>query len=82
VRTPIVPGVNDTEEAIAAIAGFVSGLRSLVKYELLRFHMMAGAKYAAIGLECRAADMTPPDDDLMERLTARAASFGVTVEHT
>ena len=82
LRTPIVPGVNDSDEAIAAVARFASDLKSIVKYELLRFHMMAGAKYAAIGLECRAADLTPPDDNLMERLTARAASFGVTVEHT
>ena len=82
IRTPIVPGVNDTVESIDAIAGFAAGLRSLVTYELLRFHMMAGAKYAALGMACQAAELTPPDDELMARLTAAAARRGIAVTHT
>lgn len=82
IRTPIVPGVNDTVESIDAIAGFAAGLRSLVSYELLRFHMMAGSKYAALGMPCRAAALRPPDDELMDRLTDVAARRGVVVTHT
>ncbi len=82
IRTPVVPGVNDTVESIDAIAGFAAGLRSLVSYELLRFHMMAGSKYAALGMPCRAAELRPPDDELMDRLTDVAARRGVAVTHT
>ena len=82
IRTPVVPGVNDTVESIDAIAGFAAGLRSLVSYELLRFHMMAGSKYAALGMACPAAELTPPDDELMDRLTAAAARHAIAVTHT
>lgn len=82
VRTPVVPGVNDDEESIRAIADFTSGLRSLVRYELLRFHAMAGSKYAALGLPFHAGGITPPSDDQMKRLAEVASSFAHEVTHS
>lgn len=82
VRTPVVPGVNDDEESIRAIAAFASGLRSLVRYELLRFHAMAGSKYAALGMPFRAGDITPPNDEQMARLADIASSFELEVTHS
>ena len=48
VRTPLIPGVTDTEENLGAIAGLlerygVSGI------ELLPYNKMAGGKYASLG---------------------------------
>ena len=79
VRTPVVPGVNDTEEAIGAIASFAAELPSLVFYELLRFHMMAASKYAGLGMECQAADLPSPTTERMEALSeaARRAASAV-----
>ena len=82
IRTPIVPGVNDDEESVRAVAGFVAKLPGDVDYELLRFHMMAQSKYAALGAECRAAGLTPPTSGRMEELAAAAASFGIPVTHS
>jgi pyruvate formate lyase activating enzyme len=82
VRTPIVPGVNDDEESVRAVARFVAGLPGGVNYELLRFHMMAESKYAALGAECRALGLTPPTSKRMEELAAVAASFGIDVKHS
>ncbi|TVR56328.1 MAG: glycyl-radical enzyme activating protein [Spirochaetaceae bacterium] len=79
VRTPIVPGVNDDEASIAGIAAFLAELPTAVTYELLRFHMMAEAKYAALGLVCRAAGLEPPTHETMQRLTRVARDAGVTV---
>jgi len=50
VRTPVVPGVNDTEEKLAAIAHFLKSLRYLKSYELLPFHPLADIKYKNLGL--------------------------------
>ncbi len=82
VRTPVVPGVNDDEASIRAIAEFASGLSSLVRYELLRFHAMAGSKYAALDLPFHAGDITPPTDEQMERLADIATEFELEVTHS
>ncbi len=44
VRTPVIPGFNDSEEDIAAIAGFLTG-KANVNYELLAYHRMGQPKY-------------------------------------
>ena len=41
IRTPVVPGVNDNEEAITLIAEFIKPFRHLMYYELMQFHSMA-----------------------------------------
>ena len=79
VRTPVVPGVNDDEASIAGIAAFLAELPGDVTYELLRFHMMAEAKYAGLGLVCRAAGTEPPTPETMETLRRVAEDAGVMV---
>jgi pyruvate formate lyase activating enzyme len=49
VRVPLVPGVTDTAENTAAIAGLVSGLPGLLRVDLLPYNRAAGAKYPAAG---------------------------------
>ncbi len=79
IRTPVVPGVNDTAEAIRAIAEHVAGLRTLVYYELLPFHPMATGKYRSLGMEYRAAELERPSKEKMARLADIAASAGIEV---
>ena len=47
VRVPLIPGVTDTKENLAAIADFVGDAR----VELLPYNDMAGAKYKSVGRE-------------------------------
>jgi pyruvate formate lyase activating enzyme len=75
VRTPVIPGVNDDDESIRAIAEFTSGLESLVSYELLRFHAMAKSKYASLGLPFLAEGLSSPTNERMKHLTSVAASI-------
>ena len=49
VRTPVIPGVNDTKEEISAIAAFVRTLRHAVGYELLPYHPLGLVKARALG---------------------------------
>lgn len=51
VRTPIVPGINDTPETVSAIAGFLRTLPNIQKYELLPYHPLGTVKQKALGLE-------------------------------
>jgi glycyl-radical enzyme activating protein family len=47
VRTPVIPGFNDAEEEILAIANFVKPFPN-VKYELLRYHRLGEPKYLSL----------------------------------
>ncbi|MHB1318941.1 MAG: glycyl-radical enzyme activating protein [Anaerolineae bacterium] len=82
LRTPVVPGINDDEESIAAIAAFASELPGEVSYELLRFHAMATAKYDSLGMTYGAATLTAPTTERMARLTEVAQACGLEVHHS
>ncbi len=82
VRTPVVPGINDDEATIAAIAAFAAELPSLVGYELLRFHAMATNKYDSLGMTYQAAGLTAPTKDHMATLAEVARGCGIEVSHS
>ena len=81
VRTPLVPGVNDSPEDVAAIAEFVSGLPNLLYYELLPFHPMGTGKYEALGMEYRAKGVKRPPRERMDALAEVARGHGIPVRH-
>ena len=90
-RTPVVPTVNDSGEAIAAIARFVrelqelrarsgqAGSRSTITYELLPFHKLASDKYAGLGLEYSASELPTPGKAQLEALQRVAQDQGLDV---
>ena len=81
-RTPVVPGVNDTPEEIAAIAAFVAQLPNLLYYELLPFHPMARGKYNSLDMDYRAKDLKTPPREQMEALTQVAIAAGAPARHS
>jgi pyruvate formate lyase activating enzyme len=48
VRTPVIPGFNDSAEAIAEIAAFVGSLGG-IRHELLKYHRYGSVKYNFLG---------------------------------
>ena len=60
-RTPVIPGFNDNEQDIAAIAGFLAD-RTSVAYELLAYHRMGQPKYQYLGREYPLGDSKLSDD--------------------
>ncbi len=73
VRTPVIPGVNDTEEDIAAILKLLEPYPQ-VRYELLAYHRLGTQKYHFLGREAPMGDVTLDDD--------RFARLQRLVEHT
>jgi pyruvate formate lyase activating enzyme len=83
-RTPVVRGVNDSEEEVGQIASFIAELARMrkaasgngapsaeIRYELLRFHRLASDKYRSLGREYRAASLDPlPDEEMLCLLQA------------
>ena len=49
IRTPVIPGVNDNEADISAIASFARSLGSVREHHLLPYHRLGQDKYAGLG---------------------------------
>lgn len=49
LRTPIIPGVNDTQEELENLVGFAKSLRNLAYYEALPYHPLGMSKKVAHG---------------------------------
>ncbi|MDR1419438.1 MAG: glycyl-radical enzyme activating protein [Treponema sp.] len=76
MRIPLVPGVNDNEEAISQIAEFASELSRLSYAEFLPYHSLGEGKFKSLGLEFR-KDLQPPSK---EKMAVLAGIFPETVE--
>lgn len=51
IRIPLIPGVNDSEVNMSNVASLIKDAASLLRVELLPYHLTAGAKYTMIGQE-------------------------------
>ena len=80
VRAPIVPGYNDSEGNISAMAKFVSEeLSSDVCIHLLPYHMMGESKNESLG---KSANMSieAPTGEHMQELLELVNSFGISAQ--
>jgi len=66
-RTPVVPGMNDSEENIRATARFAADMHA-EELELLPYHQMGAGKYEQLGLTYSLNEIRPPSDLQMQRL--------------
>ncbi len=73
LRTPVVPGVNDNEKDIAAIAAFAREVGAF-EYELLPYHKMGENKYRYLGMEYVMGDVKL-DEEYFKKLQALAAAI-------
>lgn len=68
IRTVVVPGINDTEEAIEQYAEAVKKFTCIEKYELLAFHTMGFDKYKRLGIVNPLDGYPDADQDRVSRL--------------
>lgn len=82
VRTPVIPGVNDTEAEIGAIVDFI-GKMPHIRYELLAYHRMGIPKYGYLGREYPMGNCEPLPDARFAALRefARDRLAAMTKEH-
>ena len=73
LRTPVIPGVNDSPAAIGEIAEFVCKLSPPLYYELLLFNPLGESKYTALQMENPFAGARPAADTDSLLAAARAA---------
>lgn len=66
IRTPVIPGVNDTAENIMSTADFLRKLKNIRKYVLLPYHPLGVTKAKALGREVSVFET--PSGEKMEEL--------------
>ena len=72
VRTPVVPGWNDSEENIRATAAFAAQCANVRRYELLAYHKLGINKYKILGRKYQLEDVEEPGKDHMLHLVDAA----------
>jgi pyruvate formate lyase activating enzyme len=80
IRTPVIPGFNDTPEEIGRIAEFVSGnCKNYRGMELLPYHRLGRGKYTSLGLEYALADLEVPSEERMMEFNRILDGFGIPI---
>lgn len=77
IRVPVIPTFNDTEEEIAGIARFASGLKGVEEIHLLPYHRFGKDKYDGLGREYLMGDLPSPTDAKMQQLKSVAERYGL-----
>lgn len=79
IRIPVIGGVNNSEENIAASAAYVHDVLPDAKMELLPYHSLGRIKYEAIGMPFGQEDFYTPDKEEMKKLRGIAAAQGIEI---
>jgi len=78
IRYVLVPGWTDDAESVDALAGFVAGLGTVDRVDVLPFHRLGAAKYAALGVPFRLRDNPVPAPEPTERVRDQFRAHGLS----
>lgn len=79
VRTPLIPGITDSDTNIAAISDWLKKLGNISYYEILNYNSFAKAKYEPLGMEYELPDAKPLSPGRIRELAAIAQQRGINV---
>ena len=77
IRTPVIPGFNDTPEEIRAISHFAKTLPGVREHHLLPYHRLGMDKYDGLGRKYSLSEIEPPTKEKMEYLLSIAETSGL-----
>lgn len=77
VRLPIIPGVNDNELHLAAVAGKLRQIGGIEQITLLPFHNLSGEKYRRMGMKNLHQDESNMDHAALAPLAAFLTQAGM-----
>ncbi len=81
VRTPVIPGFNDSLEAIGGIVDFIRDMPK-VDYELLAYHRMGSPKYQYLGRDYALKGVNNLPQEKLDELRRFAASRMKQIDET
>ena len=77
VRFVLVPGWTDDQGDVAALAWFAASLGNVERVDVLPFHTLGAAKYAALGLDYPCGNVAPPGAGQIDRVRAAFTDAGL-----
>ncbi|MFC8717478.1 pyruvate formate-lyase-activating protein [Kitasatospora sp. NPDC057198] len=77
VRFVLVPGLTDPPENVAGVAAFAASLGNVSRVDVLPFHKLGAAKWAALGREFPLADTPVPTADQVRAAREVFAAHGL-----
>ena len=77
IRTPVIPGFNDTDTEIRAISRFAKSLPGVREHHLLPYHRLGSDKYVGLGRNYALKEIEPPTREKMEYLLSVAEESGL-----
>ena len=77
IRTPVIPGFNDTPQEIRAIAEFAAALPGVRQMHILPYHRLGYDKYIGLGREYLMGDVQPPSREQMLALREEVLKTGL-----
>ena len=82
VRIPVVPGINDDDEHLKQLRGFLSEAAcfNLRKISLLPYHTIGSSKYRNLNLIYRMNDTKQPSPERMKELKEFFSATGIKVK--
>ncbi len=79
IRRPVIPGYNDSEESIHALAQVVRSLGSVDEVHLLPYHRLGQGKYERLGMEYALKDVPSLREEDVAGLRAILLAYGLRV---
>ena len=77
IRTPVIPGFNDTKDEILAISRYAASLPGVREHHLLPYHRLGSDKYKGLGRKYSLDNIEPPTSEKMNYLLSVAESTGL-----
>jgi pyruvate formate lyase activating enzyme len=79
LRLPLVPGITDNDENIAAVIRLADTVKTVEGIDLLPFHRIGAEKYRRLGLTNPMTDVPPPSPAGVADIQTRLQSAGFQV---
>jgi pyruvate formate lyase activating enzyme len=80
IRTPIIPGYNDSEADITLIAKTMLEMESLRKIQLMPYHKYGIGKYGMLDRQYHLNELTVPSDQKLQEIQNIFESFSIECE--
>ncbi len=80
IRIPLIPGLNDDEEDLNAMARFAASVRGVRQINLLPYHKTAIHKFRRLGQSYTLAQIADPAPERTEEIRQKLSAFGLAVK--
>jgi pyruvate formate lyase activating enzyme len=81
LRYVVVPGINDTEKEISALATLLKKIGGEVKVELLGYHTMGVYKWKELGMEYKLSDLKPASKEDVQKVRVALENAGIEMQY-